>query len=207
MTDLRTQLRTYYESTTEPVDIENIAVDPGEVVVGPMPEAARRRSAMTATKPPRPQTPWRSYRVVAATLISVVVLITAVVVITNDSGNDAATSRTPQELLGELTDAYDAKDFDRAVNLFDEQATLIRYPSTARAVGHDEIRAAFDAGEGNFAPGGRLEITDIEVSGNVVTFTHRRTDVANCATAPGHRMVLSEGKILEWEWPMTSAVC
>ena len=35
MPDLEDQLRTYYEATTEPIDIDSVTVDPGTVIIGP----------------------------------------------------------------------------------------------------------------------------------------------------------------------------
>ncbi len=55
MRDLNEQIRTYYEATTSPVNIDAVTVEEGTVVVGPFPDAVQRRSAMkTITPTPGP---------------------------------------------------------------------------------------------------------------------------------------------------------
>lgn len=79
MPDLKDQIRTYYEATTEPVDVDAVIVESGTVLVGPFPDAAQRRAGMKtapekleSSLPHRPW--WRGPVAAVAAFVSVVVL-------------------------------------------------------------------------------------------------------------------------------------
>ncbi len=91
MPDLEDQLRTYYEATTEPIDVDSVAIDPGTVIVGPFPEAAQRRSGMTTPTETRPW--WRNAWAAAAAFVVVVVIGAGVVLAT--TGDDSAPPAAP----------------------------------------------------------------------------------------------------------------
>lgn len=161
------------------------------------------------TLPSRETRPWlKGPRAAATALVATAAVIVAVVVLTTSgSSPDTLEGRGPASVLFAFQDAYNAGDLDAAADLFDSDALLTGYPFTAVANGADEIRLALQAGDRELAPGGKYEMTELVVSDQTITFRHSRTDVANCATAPGHRMVVRDGRILEWEWPKTSQVC
>lgn len=210
MTDLATQLRTYYEATTTPADVENIAVEPGTVLVGPAPDTARRRSAMSTRTVGESRTWLKGSRAAVAALLATVGVIAAIIFVTSDSDSDVAADRSPAAVLFAFQDAYNATDLDRVVKQFAPEATILRYPNAfyTNAAGREEIKALFASELNNDA---RYEMTEVEVTGNVVTFRHRwggpGPELDFCRTAPGHRMVVEDGLIQSWEWPTTTARC
>ena len=95
MRDLNEQIRTYYEATTTPVDINAVTVEKGRVVVGPFPDAVQRRSAMkTITPTPGPTRRWKGPRIALTAFAATAVVVAAVAAfsLTNvvGSGDDSA---------------------------------------------------------------------------------------------------------------------
>ncbi len=95
MRDLNEQIRTYYEATTTPVDINAVTVEEGTVVVGPFPDAVQRRSAMkTITPTPGPTRRWKGPRIALTAFAATAVVVAAVAAfgLTNvvGSGDDSA---------------------------------------------------------------------------------------------------------------------
>ena len=146
MTDLKTQLRTYYEATTTPVDVDNIAADAGTVLVGAAPDTAQRRSAMTSRTTSGPRTWMEGSRAAVAALVATVAVIAAIIFITNYSDSNALDNRSPAAVLFAFQDAYNATDLDRVVKQFAPDATVTRYPSAfyTNAVGSEEIEALYN---------------------------------------------------------------
>ena len=78
MRDLNEQIRTYYEATTTPVDINAVTVEEGTVVVGPFPDAVQRRSAMkTITPTPGPTRRWKGPRIALTAFAATAVVVAA----------------------------------------------------------------------------------------------------------------------------------
>lgn len=101
MPDLRDQLRTYYEATTEPADLDDLVVEPGTVLVGPFPDASVRRSMGQRDW-------WRGpVGAVAAVLAVVVVGIVAFLAFRGDA-EEAANSTTTSIGAAEGFTAQDA---------------------------------------------------------------------------------------------------
>lgn len=137
MPDLKDQIRTYYEATTEPVDIDAITIDPGTVLVGPFPDAAQRRNAMQTITPETPPTSrlWRGMAAAAAAVLIVVVVGVALVVASRGGEvepaapptTDAITVDEAVEVANAFYDAQHEADDATLGNLFAPDATGAPY--------------------------------------------------------------------------------
>ncbi len=101
MPDLKDQIRVYYEATTEPVDIDAITVEPGTVLVGPFPDAARRAAALKTAEPrirpeeTQPKTPWWKGPIAAVAAFAVVLVsVGLAIVLVSRGGGDVAPATT-----------------------------------------------------------------------------------------------------------------
>jgi hypothetical protein len=136
MPDIEDQLRTYYEATTEPIDVDAITVDPGAVLVGPFPDAAQRRSAKQTVAPEKPPTS-RAWRGVAAAAAALIVAIAGVALVLAGGGGNVEPAAPPTVRPSDSTQitaeealvvvdrywtAYDAGDFHTVAGLFTADA-------------------------------------------------------------------------------------
>lgn len=85
-------------------------------------------------------------------------------------------ARAPEELHALVEAAFNARDVDRLVDLYDEDATLIVPPAGARATGKQAIREALEAPLA-LQPQARIEVLDkLETDG--LALTHARWTLA-----------------------------
>lgn len=156
MPDLEDQIRIYYEATTEPIDFDALTVEPGTVLVGPFPDAARRSAMKTVNDMYDPTTPperpwWRGPA--AASVAFVAVLVVGVVLVTAGLGGDepgpAATTLPPMTTVPPTTDVATtdapvttvpadtpsaievAETFIRARNAWDAETTMALFAAGA----------------------------------------------------------------------------
>jgi ketosteroid isomerase-like protein len=205
MTDLKNQLRTYYEATTQPVDVAEIAVDPDNVVVGQIPQAAQRRSTVNTQGTKETTSWWQGPLVAVSALVAVIAVVVAVVLITNDSSSDSAADLSPRAVLLDFQDAYNAGDLSQVMDLFADEAVVNNYPGTRILEGRDQIATRLNSERNDY--NAAYEMSDIGLAGNTVTFRHRWSHAGGCGTAAGHQMVVTDGLIAEWVFPTVTASC
>jgi len=211
MGDLKDQIRTYYETTTVPVDIDAITVDEGTVIVGPFPDAVQRRSAMktiTPTPPPTqtppPATRWSGPRLAAAAFAAtIVVFIAAVAVVRLASPNAEVLGGAddPAVTIQAYAEATNADDLDAVLALFTEESVIIDHPfqPSGDLTGLNAIRLNHMSELPSTAT---LTISNVVVAGDTVTWDSVRVmedGVELCED--GHSTVIADGKILTWTWP------
>jgi hypothetical protein len=211
MDDLKDQIRTYYESTTVPIDIDAIAVDEGTVVVGPFPDAVQRRSAMqtiTSTPPPTqtppPRTRWKGPRLAAAAFAATVVASIAAFAVfglLNPSPEVLGSADDPAVTIQAYAAATNADDLDAVLTLFTEESVIVNHPRlpSAPMAGLDAIRVDHMTELPSTAS---FTISNVSVLGDTVTWdavSVKESGVEWCGE--GHSAVVIDGKILSWTWP------
>jgi hypothetical protein len=211
MSDLKDQIRTYYENTTVPIDIDAITVDEGTVIVGPFPDAVQRRSAMktiTPTPPPTqtppPATRWSGPRLaVAAFAATIVVFIAAYAVVGLASPNVEVLGGAddPAVTIQAYAEANNADDLDAVLALFTEESVITNHPRlpSADMKGLDAIRVDHMTELYSTAS---FTISNVVVVGDTVTWDSvsvQESGVEWCAD--GHSAAIADGKILTWIWP------
>ena len=215
MFDLKDQIRTYYESTTTPVDVDAIAVDEGTVLVGPFPDAVQRRKNMKTMPKTTEQSAsrWRAPRVAMAAFGATVVVVLAVFAVVSLSDPDTTldvASGGPAAVIQNYVDAYNAEDIDGIMALFTEESVLNRHPMGIVALGGiAEIREVQirDIATSTHT-GDAYVISNVEVSGNTVTWDHVWTNnVGVDWCAEGHSAVIEAGKILSWTFAPNLSPC
>lgn len=207
MSDLRTQIRVYYEATTGPVDIDAIASD--VVTVGPVPDALRRRQTMTSIPPTTtrrrgPRIAWAAFAGLAAVIAGV-----AIAFATISSDPDAAAS-DPAAVIREYEAAYNARDLDRLMELFTEESVVDT--GEARLEGLDQIRFEFEGRLARAADRNALEISNVEVDGSTVTWddaVRLRSEPLDgytyCST--GSSAVIEGGTVVSWSGRQANRSC
>lgn len=138
MLDLKDQIRTYYEATTEPVDVDAITVDPGAVLVGPFPDAVKRRSAMQTVTPEKSSRSrvWRGVAVAAVVLLIVVTVGVGILLATRNGGGVAPATTPPTQPTG-TTQAQPDEEADPVQKITVEEALIVT----------DRYWAAYDTGD------------------------------------------------------------
>jgi uncharacterized protein (TIGR02246 family) len=86
------------------------------------------------------------------------------------------TPRAPEEIHEVLQVAFNARDIDALVDLYDEDATLIVPPEAERAHGRDEIRVALERTLA-LEPDTRFEVLG-KLQGDGLALTHGRWTIA-----------------------------
>lgn len=209
MTDLKTQLRTYYESTTVPVDIADIVVDPDTMLVGRVPEAAQRRHAMQGRKFSDRAGDIR-FKGIGTLLGATAAIVVAVLVgfallsFIDAEEPDAGTDGTATLLRYIAAD--NARDVDAVMTFFTEESVITGAPRAGIAIGTPDVLATLaDIRTWQVESlAGRTEFLNVQVDGAVVRFDHIWTPVDTPATpwcGQGHTAVVEDGKILSWNWP------
>lgn len=163
MIDLKHQIREYYEATTDPVVIADLALEEHEVVVGAAP--TRRRIRPMRTMPPETDqatSKWRGPKVAVVALAATVVVALAIVGLIRLIDTDGAAGptgagelppvsaieiaqkpgATPVELALGFMEARDLRDIDAAMSLLDPEAVIIDSGGGPRAV--DEYAGLFE---------------------------------------------------------------
>ena len=213
MSDLKNQIRFYYEATTVPVDVDAIAVDTDTVIVGPMPDAVRRRSAMK-TIPAQTTTSerWKGPRVAWAAFLGAVALVAFVVfVLATDSNDSDVASNHPASVIQDYTAAYNAGDIDRLLELFTNQSVI----DTGDAIfggpfaGLEQIRSHLVRELDKAAEVDALQISKVQVSGNTVTWDQALTleGGGESYCSEGSSAVVEDGSILSLKVVLAQQRC
>lgn len=142
----------------------------------------------------------------AARLLSVIAVsaVVASLVACGDDDADAA------DVLAEYVDAYNAHDLDAAMALFSDDAVMTAHPldDDSPANGVAEIRVVHVIDMPEAAPDDALDVTDVVVEGNEVTFNHRwHAAGGDCYSGVGHSIVVQDDKIVSWTWPSVIGSC
>ena len=211
MSDLSTQLRAYYDATTTETDVDSILVEKGSVLVGPFPEATRRRGVMGASHSDSDRRWWRRpggvFGIAAAVVL---VAVTAVIGAVSLGGSEELGGEPgPAEVLEAFRVAYNDGDVDRLMALFAEDATMRGHPMWLPTLnGTAEIRDVEERALKQSAEDGSENYVDVEVVGNTVTFGHRWVnDIGGCFAGSGHEVTVENGLITHWEWGTHSQPC
>ena len=208
MGDLKDQIRTYYETTTVPVDIDAITVDEGTVIVGPFPDAVQRRSAMKTTTPtppptqtPPPATRWSGPRLAAAAFAATIVVFIAafaVVRLASPSAEVLGGADDPAVTIQAYAEATNADDLDAVLALFTEESVIVNRTSTDMT-GLDAIRNHHVT---ELLATASVTISNVVASSDTVTWDSvyvMEDGVGLCGE--GHSAIIADGKILTWTWP------
>ena len=131
----------------------------------------------------------------AALLLTLTVVLAA-----GCAGDDA----DPADVLQAYVDAYNVHDLDGVVAVFAEDAVVTGHPldgRNSRATGLEEIRDLESRDMSLSVATDAYEMTDVEVSGNRVSFghiIHHRSGA--CFAGAGHSLVVEGDKIVRWDW-------
>jgi hypothetical protein len=223
MSDLKTQLRAYYESTTVPTDIDSIIAGRGANHSG-RPAHARRSISMNVvplSAEPAQRSRRRGTRLAAAGLAAVTIVGVVVLMAVAVSDDDPSPASPPptvpvpttmpagaDELLDAYVDAYNAHDIAAVMSLFADDAVMTGNLVSPGAQGTAEIRDFQEGDMAIAAPDNSYAMTDVEVDGNTVTFGHiwHHRD-GNCYSGTGHRVEVEGGLIVRWDFGTDSQPC
>lgn len=124
MSDLKDQIRTYYEATTEPVDVHDVVVESGTVLVGPFPDAAQRR-AMDTKSDERKGTGrrgWRGPMAAAVAFVAILVVGTGIVLATRGGTSPSAPASEATTTPTTSTETAEAADAGNPTLVFDGES-------------------------------------------------------------------------------------
>ena len=120
------------------------------------------------------------------------------------SGDDAG----PASTLEGYTAAYNAGDIDEVMTFFSEESVVTGHPFDVRSTGLTEIRTVQVQDIAAAASENAYTISNIEVSGNTVTWDHLWVnDVGEEYCQVGQNAVIEDGIILSWTWPVGGGDC
>jgi len=108
----------------------------------------------------------------------------------------------PNDVIEDYVSAYNAGDIDEVMSFFDEDSVIIGHPFAARSEGVEQIRGVMVADLSEAADTNAYTISNLEATGNTVTWDHRWTNRRGaefCGT--GHSTRIDNGKIDTWTWP------
>ncbi len=97
---------------------------------------------------------------------------------------------------------YNAGDIDGVMALFSEDSVITGHPFAASSTGLTEIRALHVTDMGAAASENAYTISNVEVTGNTVTWDHLWVNNGGeeyCQV--GQSVVVEDGIILTWTWP------
>jgi uncharacterized protein (TIGR02246 family) len=117
-----------------------------------------------------------------------------------------STQSDPAATIEAYVAAYNAADVDAIVELFDENAVITNHPG-GTFTGTEQIRSLHEGGGADGADGTvAYTISNIEVSGNTVTWDHvwsgeedNGEPFQSCVE--GHTATVEDGQIVSWTWP------
>lgn len=114
----------------------------------------------------------------------------------------------PEQVIRSYADAYNANDVDGLTELFAEDALMTGHPFGAHADGIDTILNVHAADRAIAAVETPYEISNIEVTGNTVSWDHVWTNRdGSDYCAEGHSAVVEGGKIVLWEFAPNPYLC
>lgn len=115
----------------------------------------------------------------------------------DDDGDDSIDN--PAQVVDNYRIAYNGGDIDEVMTLFSEKSEVSCHPVDSEAAGLAAIRALHNADLGSAADADAYKISNIEVSGDTVTWDHVWTNGAGedwCAE--GNNAVIANGQMLSW---------
>lgn len=114
----------------------------------------------------------------------------------------------PAGVIDDYVAAYNSGDIDAVMALFSEESVVTRHPFANRSEGLDAIRDLQVSDIGAAATSDAYTISNVEVSGDTVTWDHAWTnDEGSQFCQQGHSAVIQDGKFLTWAWPGSPAAC
>lgn len=126
-----------------------------------------------------------------------------------EEGSDSTTPSDPAAVVEGYVAAYNARDIDRVMTFFDDEAVIVGVE--ARGGGSDRIEGAAAIRAGTLdeftvhAPGGEAySISNLVVTGNAVTWDHLFTGIAHTCLGAGNEAVIEHGKIVVWTFASVS---
>jgi len=124
-----------------------------------------------------------------------------------DDGSDVV---GPAGVIEDYTAAFNAGDIDAVMALFSEESVLSGHPFGIgfESTGLSAIRALQVEGMGITTREDALTISNVEVTGNTVTWDQVFTSDGGAQFCiQGHSAVVEDGKILTWAWPGGGVDC
>ncbi len=124
-----------------------------------------------------------------------------------DDGSDVV---GPAGVIEDYTAAFNAGDIDAVMALFSEESVLSGHPFGIgfESTGLSAIRALQVEGMGITTREDALTISNVEVTGNTVTWDDVLTSDGGAQFCiQGHSAVVEDGKILTWAWPGGGVDC
>ncbi|MBT8203278.1 MAG: hypothetical protein HKN74_05210 [Acidimicrobiia bacterium] len=146
---------------------------------------------------------WRRPRVaLGAGFVALVVAVLLVVSLSGPDEPDAAGS--PEEVLTEYRDAYNAGDIDAIMALFTDQSTVTGFPGEdleprPPTTGIDALRLVHLFDLSHAANEDAYTFYNIEVNGTTITWDHEwKSNEGLRGCGQGHSAVVEDGKFASW---------
>lgn len=140
-----------------------------------------------------------------STSVTMCLLLIGVVTACNSTQSD------PAATIEAYVAAYNAADVDAIVELFADDAVIANHPG-GTFTGKEQIRSLHGGGGADGADGTvAYTISNIEVSGNTVTWDHvwsgEEAGEPFQSCVEGHTATVENGQIVSWTWPPTNYQC
>lgn len=134
---------------------------------------------------------------------SVIVVLTGTLALAacgDDDGSGSSAASDPAEVVEGYAAAYNARDIDRVMAFFAEDAVII--DGAERIEGTRAIRAEQLGGFEFHVPGGAAySISNLVVTDNTATWDRRFEGTAHTCVGTGDEAVIENGKIVMWSLP------
>jgi len=153
------------------------------------------------------------------TAAMVIVLVGLAVVLLNQGDNNPAADASPEEVLADYTATRNSGDVPGVMEFYAEDAVVENHPldDDGVATGTAEIRALEEQVPGHQRSGDGIEIIDMVVSGNIVTFDYLFFSlgaeagpdvIQGCLGARDSQVTVEDGKITLYVWgPESEILC
>jgi len=153
------------------------------------------------------------------TAAMVIVLVGLAVVLANQGDDNPAADASPEEVLVDYTAVRNSGDIDGVIEFYAEDAVVENHPldDDGIANGTAEIRALEEQVPGHQGSGDGIEIIDMVVSGNTVTFDYMffqrgaeadSSVIQGCLGARDNQVTVEDGKITLYVWgPDSEILC
>jgi hypothetical protein len=117
-------------------------------------------------------------------------------------------ARTPSQTISAYVTAYNGHDIDAVMAFFTEESVVTGHPFSAESAGLSAIRALQSRDIGAAANLGAYEISNVEVTGDTVTWDHVWTSGRGLLYCEqGQSAIIKDGTILTWTWPAGEFSC
>jgi ketosteroid isomerase-like protein len=116
--------------------------------------------------------------------------------------------RTADETISAYMTAYNGHDLDAVMAFFTEESAVTDHPFAAEAAGLSAIRNLNFQDISVAAESGAYRISNVEVTGNTVTWDHVWTNHnGKKYCQQGQSAIIDDGTILTWTWPAGESSC